>query len=36
MHLSRVDFPEPLRPRMPTVWPSATSKLMFSRAQKSS
>ena len=26
MHLSRVDLPEPLRPRMPTVSPSSTSK----------
>ena len=26
MHLSSVDFPEPFRPRIPTVSPSATSK----------
>src|ERR1700722_15063044 len=36
MHLSRVDLPEPLRPRMPTVSPSRTVSDTPSRAQKSS
>src|SRR5271169_3221235 len=36
MHLSRVDLPEPLRPRMPTVSPSRTVSETSSRAQKSS
>src|SRR6204780_4054382 len=36
MHLSRVDLPEPLRPRMPTVSPSLTLSETPSRAQKSS
>ena len=36
MHLSRVDLPEPLRPRMPTVSPSLTVSETPSRAQKSS
>src|SRR6516165_9560802 len=36
MHLSRVDLPEPLRPRMPTVSPSRTVSETSRRAQKSS
>src|SRR5580704_10279250 len=36
MHLSSVDLPEPLRPRMPTVSPSFTVSETPSRAQKSS
>src|ERR1700722_14798796 len=36
MHLSRVDLPEPLRPRMPTVSPSLTVSETSLRAQKSS
>src|SRR5580704_10883172 len=36
MHLSRVDLPEPLRPRMPTVSPSFTVRDTSRRAQKSS
>src|ERR1700728_1798070 len=36
MHLSRVDLPEPLRPRMPRVSPSRTVSDTSSRAQKSS
>ena len=36
MHLSRVDLPEPLRPRIPTVSPSLTVSETPSRAQKSS
>ena len=36
MHLSSVDLPEPLRPRMPTVSPSWTVSETSLRAQKSS
>src|ERR1700727_1341297 len=36
MHLSSVDLPEPLRPRIPTVSPSRTVSETLSRAQKSS
>ena len=36
MHLSRVDLPEPLRPRMPTVSPSSTVSDTSFSAQKSS
>src|SRR3974390_684452 len=36
MHLSSVDLPEPLRPRMPTVSPSRTERDTSRKAQKSS
>ena len=36
MHLSKVDLPEPLRPRMPTVSPSRTVSDTSLSAQKSS
>src|SRR5580698_2436949 len=36
MHLSSVDLPDPLRPRIPTVSPSLTVSETPSRAQKSS
>src|SRR5580704_8766018 len=36
MHLSRVDLPEPFRPRMPTVSPSRTWSETSLRAQNSS
>ena len=36
MHLSSVDLPDPLRPRMPTVSPSFTSKETSRSAQRSS
>ena len=36
MHLSRVDLPEPLWPKMPTVSPSCTWKAMSESAEKSS
>ena len=35
MHFSSVDFPEPLWPRMPTVWPCSISALTFCSAWKS-
>ena len=36
MHLSSVDFPEPLRPRMPRVSPGLISSSMSFNAQNSS
>ena len=36
MHLSSVDLPEPLRPRMPTVSPCSDREGHVASAQKSS